>query len=327
MNLSDEQMNIISGPGVSDFEPFDLPTGRQQLPSWVRGAYIDWMNGCSNAPTVKLKVVGNVRNWPDQVWVKEGDSCYIARHEDGRAEVLYHSGPVSKVAVWRVFAGEEPITYQWIVPTRKPAETWLQAAEREADEHVAKILSYTTRETIRTYQNKVAPVSSLRREAKEIDATTQQDGFGGSGYMLRMADGSDRLLRGPWHGGAPAGYVEVNPIDITAPYHRQNQRRPRPWFRNGGTCSYVTEDLLLRILAHYAPHVGVCRVTHSYGERLECFDQRWGMPKAQIYEIERHRDIRKEPAGPHWRVYWDGSERYCGSLRMPSHGFQEGITT
>lgn len=326
MNLSDEQMAIIGGSGVSSFEPFDLPTGRQDLPDWLRGARVDWMFGCSNAPHVKLKVVGNVRDWPEMVWSLEGKSCYIARHPDGRAEVLYHDGAVTKMAVWRVFAGDEPITYQWIVPTRKPSETWLRAAEREAVEHVAKILSGRTGETIETYLHKVIPISSVRREAKEIDATTQQDGFGGSGYMLRMADGSDRLLRGPWHGGAPAGYVEVNPIDITAPYYRPNPRRPRPWHKNGGTVSYVSEDLFLRILAKYCPHVGVARMQHTYGHRLECFDLNWGAPKSAMYEQERMRAVRNEPASQFWRLYWDGSERYCGSLRVPTYGFQPGVT-
>ena len=327
MNLSDEQMAIIGGQGVSRFEPFDLPTGRQDLPAWVRGARVDWMFGCANAPHVRLKVVGNVRDWENQTWSREGASCYIARHADGRAEVLYHDGAVSRLAVWRVFGGDAPITYQWLVPKRtSTSESWADAAEREAVEHMARCTARNKQGTIETYHGKVVPLSSVRFEVKEIDVTTEQSGFGGSGFMLKMMDGTDRLLRGPWHGGAPKGYVEVNPIDITSPYGRPDARRPRPWHRRGGTVSYVTEDLFLRILAAYCPHVGVAHVQHSYGARVECFDKNWGASKAAMYELEIGRARRGEPAGQFWRLYWDGSERYCGSLRIPSHGFRPEVT-
>ncbi|CAJ0698658.1 hypothetical protein [Ralstonia holmesii] len=279
MYLSDEQMNIVTGPGVSNWEPIDLPTGKQDIPAWVRGAHVDWMNGASNAPDVTLKVHGKVYTWPDQRWEKHG-SMYIARHDDGRACVLYHDGPISKQTL--------------------------------PDERVrAKVLSGEIE----------------RLPDVEVMATTKQSGFGGSSYWLQMIDGSDLVLRGPWHGGAPAGYVEVGAIDMADDYYRKSSwHRGRPWHKlGGGPGVYLTEETFLRIIARFCPHVGMARTKHCYGVRLEPYRHEWGGPKSAVYMAELERARLKQPAGEHWRVYWDGHERYCGQMRIPTYGFEPGV--
>ncbi len=277
MFLSDEQMNVVSGPGVSTWEPVDLPTGRHPLPAWVCGAHVDWMNGACNAPDVRLKVRGQVYRWPDQRWEKHG-SMYISRHEDGRADVLYHNGPISMQKIW-----DERLRPQVL------------AGELE------------------------------RLPEVEVMATTKQDGFGGSSYWLKMTDGSDLVLRGPWHGSTPEGYVEVGAVD-GADQHFSRWWGSRPWHkRGGGPGIYLTEDLFLRIIARYCPHVGMARARHSYGVRLEPYRLEWGALKSDVYMLELERARRNEPAGEFWRVYWDAHERYCGSMRIPTHGFRPGV--
>lgn len=319
MCLSDEQMSAVSGARVSQWEPISLPTGKQSLPDWVKGAHVDWMNGAMNAPTVKLKVTGNVLNWDDKRWAKEGTKAYIARSGDGRAAVLYHDGVITRMAAWRVFSGDKPITYQWSVPEqRERGESWEQAAQRAGEAHLEK--SWHFHELYPSDK----PVPD-RVVVKSVDVTTKQSGFGGDGYFLTMTDGSERIVRGPWHGGAPVGYVEVTAWDMTEGAEKRN--RDRPWHRRGGYAGlYITEDLFLRIIARFCPHAGMARVQHSYGPRIETYRAEWGMAKSEIYEMERAKAERKEPAGEFWRVYWDGHTQYCGQLRIPTHGFESGVT-
>lgn len=320
MYLSDEQMNCVTSPGIGAWEPIALPTGRQALPGWVAGAVIDWMNGAGNAPEVKLKVRGKVRDWPNAKWThQKGGALYMTQHEDGRARALYHGGGVTMSAAWRIFTGDEPYTYRWKVPDRlQPGETDEQAAQREAQAHLATIMAHVgdAEETMHPSGTKMIRADSLHAVVKTLNVTAQQDGFGGDGYLLQMVDGSEYLLRGPWHGGAPAGFVEVTLYDMTQEPNpwEVKKRRHRPWNKRSGSGSlYIREDLFLRIVSTYLPHVGLARVQHSYGPRMEPYRLEWDEVKATVYELERARASRHEPAGPFWKVYWDRSERYCGS--------------
>lgn len=279
MDLSDEQMNIVSGAGISSWEDCPLPTGRHALPDWCLGAHVDWGNGHCGAPRLILKVRGTAYHWPDQRWSKEGYKMYITRHDDGRARVLYHAGGLSR---------------EKLLDRRKPGGGYIE----------------------------------LVAHCKEVEvlATTQQDGFGGAHYWLTMEDGSDLVLRGPWHGGAPAGYVEVTLCDVTAQTYGGKWARSRPWYlRYSGGMLYIKEELFLRVVAKYCAHAKVARVGHSYGVRLEPYRAEWAMPKAAIYDIEIDRCRQKQPAGPNWRVYWDGTNTYCGSLRVPEYGYSSEV--
>lgn len=326
MPLSDEQMNIVSGHRIAAWEPVEMPVGRQQLPSWLRGANVDWMDGCGNAPEVKLLVRDDPYEWPGQVWVKEGNDAYITRHEDGRCKVHYHGGQVMESAAWRIYAGDRPFTYKWDVPKALWAgESPLDAARREGEAHLQSCQSLDDdfESPFGVHGVKIRR-SELRLVVKPMRITEEQGGYGGRGYLLQMADGSETLLRGPWHGGAPAGYVETHTYQPSEKIARWE--RNRPWFKRGGNYGlYITEELFLAAIATYAPHVRIARVQHSYGWRLEPYRQEWGMPKAMVYDLEHGRAIRNEPAGEFWRVYWDGSERYCGSLRIPTYGYQPGV--
>jgi len=336
-SLSDEQMAVLGGTGISGWGDVPRPTGRQPLPDWVKGAHVDWMNGASNAPTVKLKVAGDVYNWDEQRWAKEGAKMYITRHSDGRARVYYHDGARSQCAAYRFAdAGSIPKqpadhhgTYGWnVTPEEGWADhvlsiraTWtqwrhastLEAAQADGEKHLNWLRE-------RGYYS-----AEARVETQLATATTEQGGFGGANIWMTMLDGSALVLRGPWHGGAPAGYVEVSTSDCSEPAY--GWKKNRQWHQRGGCGGlYITEDLFLRIMARHCAHVPIARVQHSYGVRLEPYRAEWEMPKAPVYYLELGRAQRNEPAGPFWRVYWDGTERYCGSLRVPSHGYQDGVT-
>ena len=160
-----------------------------------------------------------------------------------------------------------------------------------------------------------------------VRATEQQQGYAGAHIWITMTDGETLVLRGPWHGGAPAGYVEVYTVDMDSKYNANDRwNLARPWHKRSSTYGlYITEDLFLRIIARFCPHIRVARVNHSYGNRLNAYRAEWGMPKEFIYEIERGRATRHEPAGEFWRVYWDAHEGYCGSMRIPKYGFQAAV--
>lgn len=215
----------------------ERPVGPQPLPDWVRGAHIAWPRpGWAEAPRVLIKVRGHVHGWPGQAWAKEDTSRYITRHDDGRAKVLYHSGEVSEVVAWRVFVDGEPLTYRWIIPERQPGENWHDAARREGTKSAADI-----------------HLGELR--VRSFFSTTKSEGFGGDHFLLDMVDGTELVLRGPWHGGTPPGYVDVTTVDPT--------RHPseRAWYRGLGYFGlYLTEDLYLRILARFCAHAPIVRV-------------------------------------------------------------------
>ncbi|KVL59297.1 hypothetical protein WT01_15830 [Burkholderia cepacia] len=286
----------------------------------MRGAHVRWWNGASNAPDVKLKVSGNVLDWAGKTWAKEGNAMHIARSDDGRAAVLYHRGAITRMAAWRVFANGSPFTIEWTVPqSRLGGESWEDAARREGEKHLAYIQSFDS--DMPAAYGKVIRRADCHLIVKVLDVTERQEGFGGSGYLLSMTDGSERLLRGPWHGGAPAGYVEVTAVDTSKSPDKWEARRA--WHRRGGYAGlYITEDLFLRIMARHCAHVPIARVQRTYGTRLEPFRVEWGVPKSEIIELERGRAERKEPAGEFWRVHWDARECYCGTLRIPTFGFR-----
>lgn len=329
MILCDEQMAAVCGGQQSEeWEPVERPVGPQPLPDWLCGAHIDWMNGCSNAPHILLKVRTDPYRWPDMRFEKVGASAYIARNDDGRARVHYHDGAVSDGAAWRVFAGDKPFTYQWKVPDKQYNEAWQEAAQRAGQKHLDWCMQ--GKHEAKLFTGEVVDRATLRLEVKTLQITTQQAGYGGDGYLITMLDGTERMLRGPWHGGAPKGLVEVSTVDMSYDFNtepRNRGRHSKPWHRRsacGGL--YITEDLFLRAMARYCPHAGIARVTRSYGVRLEMYREEWCMPKAAIYELERMRDQKREPAGQFWRVYWDGRGIYCGQLRIPKHGFRPEVT-
>jgi hypothetical protein len=336
--LSDEQMAVVHAGTARkiSWEPVPLPTGRQAIPDWCLGLHVDWNTGVSNTPDVRLKVAGRVHDWEGKRFTKEGSKSYIARHPDGRLCVDYHDGAVSPCMAYRIVDTEpwpDPhhVHHAWktwriVEPVRgTPIE---ETAQKEGDKSLARLKECGL----------FSPAATV--EVKASPATTQQQGYGGAVSWITLEDGRELALRGPWHGGAPAGYVEVTTCDWntygnvailgrTSEYKWLGRREcVRPWHQRGaGYGLYISEDLFLRLVAHFAPHALALRVTHSYGVRLELADADWGgLPKTVIYEAERMRAVHKEPASRFWRMYWDSRGSYCGSLRMPEYGWEDDVT-
>lgn len=238
MNLSDEQMAAARHGLAGDrtWEAVALPIGPQPLPPWAKGLHIDWMDKWSNPPRYIIKADRELRDWENKVFVKEG-SRYMAVTPDGRAEVYYHEGRVSRGTALRWENGGR---------RRVEVQGWV---------------------------------------------TTQQEGFGGSHFpvFLAAADepqlvGQTVYLRGPWHGGAPHGFVECSyhaPAAWRGP-HRPGSRWWRPWWQQtavGGL--FITEDLWRRLVARFWPHVTAARVTDAKWNtnRLEAVREGWHAPK------------------------------------------------
>lgn len=87
--------------------------------------------------------------------------------------------------------------------------------------------------------------------------TPQDEGFGGHCFELQLTDGREAVLRGPWSGSSPAGYLPCSYI-----YLRGWRPMPgRRWWQVGGLAGlYITEDLWLRLLAFYHPTYRAARV-------------------------------------------------------------------
>lgn len=88
----------------------------------------------------------------------------------------------------------------------------------------------------------------LREDPKLGWVTPQEDGYGGRHFKIKMKDGRNATLRGPWHGGAPAGYHEFVHIYTDTP----------------GKCGitflfglYVKSSLFLSCINKFAPEMVV----------------------------------------------------------------------
>lgn len=330
---STEQNQVLrsdDGP----WHAIEMPTGRQQLPDWLRGLHIRWNFGVGNEPSIALKVNGDPHNWPDQRWTTDRQGLYIAEHQDGRALAHYHKGRVSLRAAWRVLdADGEPFTHEWRVMGE---DTTLADAQAAGEAHLAVVRALKpcpTSMSVVKLAGRQSPVkyadhSTCYCEARMIDVTEESSGYGGRHIEITMDTGQQLILRGPWHGGPPPGYAEVTTVDEKqrgSP--RSRWTRGNRWYQMGGCFGlYVSDDLLIRAIAHYAPHVRLACLPENYGNRIQPYLPQWGGLKRDIYDLERQRAIRKEPAGEFWRAYWDSRGTYCGNLRVPTFGFQDGVT-
>ncbi|NEV75606.1 hypothetical protein DYI24_00745 [Rhodopseudomonas sp. BR0C11] len=82
-------------PHVDSFEWIERPVGPQPIPKWCTGAVIDWIDGYSNAPAMKIKTSENPCQWPDKAWIYEGDGVWRAYSDDGRVEQHVHKGSLT----------------------------------------------------------------------------------------------------------------------------------------------------------------------------------------------------------------------------------------
>lgn len=257
MILSTEQMRIVNHglPSQNAWEWVDLPVGPQSLPKWAKGLHVDWMLGYANSPRLHLKTNADLRCWPDKRFENEG-SRYMARTADGRAEVYYHSGPVSMVTMRR--------------PKRRLGR-WSKDKKRFTME-------------------------PCEWEDYQALATTPQEGFGGAHVTCQMGGkgplrGKTVTLRGPWHGGAPPGYVEIAYINTHDPsernYMRWNARRGWGWERLTGRGGlFLREDVFIRIFARFLPHCRLARCTWGRITTLDAVHPAWPAPK-QFLTVEQ----------------------------------------
>jgi hypothetical protein len=260
MFLSTEQTRAVMhgiGSDTVEWQEFVRPVGPQPIPDWCKGVHVNWLEGYGNSPSVTLKVRGCVRDWPDQRFRKEG-SYYRAYHPDGRMEQYAHDGKLdwAKVQMFQSADG-----------TLRQERRW--GTEWGDQEGLGFIYPNGQRS---------GPEPG---EWVEVDrmATTQQEGFGGRHYHLKMEDGSDVVLRGPWMVGAPEGYDEACYIDVARndvpPFYSK-----LPWHQRTATAGlYVTDDLFVRIMSRFAPHLPLAKVTYSGATTLEPMKPEWDAPK------------------------------------------------
>jgi hypothetical protein len=105
-------------------------------------------------------------------------------------------------------------------------------------------------------------------------ATPKQGGFGGSTIWVTLIDGREVALRGPWHVGAPEGYAGVSYCDRSVQFGS----------RAG---LFITQDLLVRILARFQAHLELARVDYGYAKGIEVMKPEWDAPKAVMMARER----------------------------------------
>jgi len=244
--LCDEQMSIVRGGNVLlGWEPIELPTGRQQLPDWVGKASVDWglQWAPSCGPWFRLGHKDASR-WPGIEWEQDRPNRFIAKHPDGRATALYMTTPWHPAWIWSIRRADG-----FMYMSRWQETETAEQAQQAAQAQLAHIMEHPEWLTPKE--------RDLRVEVHFAQVSEEQNGFGGSHYLLHMTDSTCRLLRGPWHGPVPEGYVEP--------------------LANG--MLLLSEDLFLRIVADRTPHVGVARMHYAHGTRLEVYDLNWGMPK------------------------------------------------
>lgn len=237
------------------WRPVERPVGPQPLPAWVKGAKVNWHEGYTNSPSVRLTVDGDVREWPEKRFRKEG-KYYRAYHEDGRLEQYAHDGAISMVELGRFQSADGTLRQ-----CRRSGPEWAETGQKG----IGQLWSdgsfvdygYEPGEWVKVM----------------LRATTAQGGFGGAEIPLLMEDGSDLVLRGPWHVGAPAGYAEVS-----------YQMRCERWGGRAGL--YISLDLFTRIMARFQAHLELVEVTYGGCTTVEPMKPEWDAPKRIIYERE-----------------------------------------
>jgi hypothetical protein len=263
-------------PANKRFEPLNLAAGPRDLPAWVKGAHIDWMDGYGNSPHLKVRCAADPLGFSDfgnPAWEKVGADCWIAER-DGVASVHYHSGAVRPTEFTRKIGGEWDPTKPQLLDGRP----WIDTAGLWPDQ----------------IANAKPKMGGLEHETFTMLATTQQDGYAGRHFDITLKDGTNVRLRGPWHSLAPKGFVSLY---YDTDDHIQNCRsgwrvwRQRKWHELGGFFGlYVRTELVLDIFASFQPHAPWATIieTRKDGERrwIEPMRPETQMPKGWYVEPE-----------------------------------------
>lgn len=110
--------------------------------------------------------------------------------------------------------------------------------------------------------------------------TPRQEGFGGSNWPIKLDDGRDVILRGPWDVGGPAGYLPVSYVYPDAKWRGRPGADKRPWFQQTAMAGlHLSTDLYIRVLARFAPTYRIARVTRYGSTGVEPVRIDWNVPK------------------------------------------------
>lgn len=264
MHLSDEQTRAATHGLPNELPDLwriaDLPEGRQPVPVWAKDLWIEWMDEYSNAPSYVIKSAGNLYSWSDKRYAHEG-SRFMAVSDDGRASVYYQDGPLHFDSVRRF---------------------------RTAD---GKLHVYPPQENHRAVAGEWVEVQRL--------CTRQEKGFGGSHIDITLLDGTEATLRGPWHGGAPNGFVEFAYCDMTTDVFKNHNKNAAMWKKRSKHVSYwnswgtacgglfLSHETFMMIFARFKPHLRLAWVNEGRGERLQAMKPEWTEPKPIMLARQR----------------------------------------
>jgi hypothetical protein len=269
MFLSTEQTRAVMH-GIDNklsWQEIDRPAGPQPVPDWCKGVHVNWMEGYTNSPHVTLKVTENVRDWPNKRFRKEG-SYYRAYHPDGRVEQYAHSGAARLMTIKMFRSADGSIRENRRCGPEWGAEEGLGFIYPDGQRHGMEPGEFVDVERL---------------------ATTAQEGFGGAHIHLVMEDGTDLVLRGPWHVGAPEGFAELAFVDVGKrdAYSAWYERKGLPWHRRTATGGlYLRHDTFTAIMCRFAAHLPLASVTYGGVTTLEPFKPEWNEPKRLVYERE-----------------------------------------
>lgn len=120
------------------------------------------------------------------------------------------------------------------------------------------------------------------QDADGIWMTPQEEGYGGRHFNIKMIDGRDVILRGPWYGGAPKPFADVT---------TQADCDTLGFF---GLC--VEQDRLVQTVLHHLPNMRLFEVhdvTHSRKTTVEWMREDYLIPKV-CWSKEHKRKIQDE---------------------------------
>lgn len=193
------------------WERVAMPTGKIALPDWCLDARVDWHDGYTNWPDLKVRAARCPAQNESLVWEDEGNGYYRAYTDDGIMDQLRHDGRLT----WDAASG--------------------------------------------------------------AFVSTQQEGFAKRAFTLKMKDGSTVILRGPWSTIKRSGWTDFSYADME--YEAKGGWGGRPWetaLHMAGLA--MNEDLFVRIVARFLPHLRCARVSRLYADQTHMEVTRDGEP-------------------------------------------------
>src|SRR5690606_24767039 len=116
--------------------------------------------------------------------------------------------------------------------------------------------------------------------------TVPSEGYGGREFKIKMRDGREALLRGPWHIGVISPYISVTMTPKDS-WERPNvvHAVQQPWWRSMGFFGLgIHQDLWMKLILHFTDVKRIVWAKPSYMKDgwLEPVHPDWGKPKALV---------------------------------------------